>query len=140
MLTVTDPKTAHSTRELFITDELDAVLKAIKQRQRVERLKAGSVWVETGFVFTTETGEPCDPRNALRALCVAAERAGLSRVGLHTLRHTAATLMLDAGVPILTVSRQLGHYSVQVTGDLYGHVGEQASADAMRTLAAAVSG
>jgi integrase len=64
----------------------------------------------------------------------------LSGVGLHTLRHSAATMMLDSGVPILTVSRQLGHYSVSITGDIYGHVSEEASALAMNALAAAVAG
>jgi len=74
----------------------------------------------------------------LRALTTAAKRAGLSDVGLHTLRHSAVTLMLDAGVPILTVSRTLGHYSVSVTGDVYGHVSDDASERAMSALAAAV--
>lgn len=51
----------------------------------VPRLKAGSQWVNSGFVFTTELGEPCDPRNALRAMKAAAKRAGLpGSVGLHT--------------------------------------------------------
>jgi len=140
VLVVTQPKTSNSRRDLFITKPIDAVLRALKQRQRKEQLKAGSLWTSTGYVFTTETGQPCDPRNALRALHSAATKAGLSGVGLHTLRHTAATLMLGAGVPILTVSGQLGHYSVSITGDVYGHVSDEASASAMGALAKAVAG
>jgi integrase len=139
-LTVTEPKTKNSKRELFISDDLDAVLKTVKQRQRKEQLKAGSLWEKTGFVFTTEVGQPCDPRNALRALYAAVRKAKLPKSCLHTLRHSAATMMLDAGVPILTVSRQLGHYSVSITGDIYGHVSEEASAEAMKALAKAVNG
>ena len=47
------------------------------------------MWQPTPYVFTTELGDPSDPRNALRALKAAAKRAGLhSSVGLHTLRHS----------------------------------------------------
>lgn len=62
----------------------ERVLKAVRLRQKEDKLRAGSVWVSTGYIFTTETGEPCDPRNALRALKVAADRSGLPGVGLHT--------------------------------------------------------
>jgi len=66
---------------------------------------AGSMWQPTLYVFTTELGEPCDPGNALRALKGAAKRAKLpSTVGLHTLRHSAAFVMLSAGVPLKVVS------------------------------------
>jgi hypothetical protein len=65
---------------------------------------------------TTEPGEPCDPRNALRALKTAAKRAGLpSSIGLHTLRHSAASVMLSAGVPLKVVSERHGHASTAIT-------------------------
>ena len=88
-------------------------------------------------MFVTEFGEPCDPRNALRSLQVAATRAGLPGVGLHTLRHTAATMMLYAGIPMATVSRIMGHASIQVTVDLYGHVSPDVARDAFDALGAA---
>ena len=75
-LVVTDTKTEKSKRVLFMTDEIAGILRGVRKRQAEERLRAGSVWQETGFVFTTETGQPCDPRNALRAFKVAAERVG----------------------------------------------------------------
>jgi integrase len=49
------------------------------------------------------------------------EHAGLRSVRLHDLRHTYASLMLQAGEPIAYVKEQLGHSSIQVTVDLYGH-------------------
>ena len=68
----------------------ERVLRDMRGRQRVERLMAGSMWQPTPYVFATELGEPCDPRDALRALKTAAKRNGLpSSVGLHTLRHSA---------------------------------------------------
>jgi hypothetical protein len=87
-------------------------------------------------VFTTELGEPCDPRNALRALKAAAKRANLpSTVGLRTLRHSAASVMLSAGVPLKVVSEVFGHASVAFTGDVYGHVSPDVLREALPGLA-----
>lgn len=116
------------------------MLKAVKVRQAAERLRAGSVWTDTGYVFTTEFGEPCDPRNALRALKVAATTAELGNVGLHTLRHSAASVMLSAGVPLKGVFDLLGHSGISVTADVYGHVSPDVSRSAVDVLGAALSG
>ena len=85
-------------------------------------------------VFTTDTGSPVDPRNALRSVKAAARKAGLPDIGVHTLRHSAASAMLEAGVPLHTVSEILGHASVQVTGDIYGHVSTEGARSAMDRL------
>jgi integrase len=86
----------------------------------------------SNYVFTTETGEPCDPRNALRALRVTAQKAGLpAGVGLHTLRYSAATVMLENRVPLKVVSEVFGYHSVSITGDIYGHVSPDVSAQPM---------
>ena len=109
----------------------ERLLRRIQATQAQERSRAGSAWRQTGFVFTTEFGEPCDPRNALRALKVAATRAGLPHVGLHTLRHSAASVMLTHGVPLKVVSEILGHSSIAITGDVYGHVAPDVSREAV---------
>ncbi len=130
VLVRTPPKSKKSERTVPLSNAAVSVLLLAKKRAAADRLKAGSKWSHTGFVFTTELGDPCDPRNALRALQVAAGTAGLPGVGLHTLRHTAATMMLNAGVPMATVSRIMGHASIQVTVDLYGHVSPDVARDA----------
>ena len=89
-------------------------------------------------VFTTQLGEPCDPRNVLRALKVVARRAGLGDIGLHTLRHSAAAVMLVNGVPLKVVSEMLGHASIGITGDIYGHVSPEVSREALSRLSAAL--
>jgi integrase len=97
--------------------------------------------VNSGFVFTTELGEPCDPRNALRAVKAAAKKAGLpGSVGLHTLRHSAASIMLDANVLPKVVSEIFGHSSISITMDIYGHLMPGASQQAMSTLSDALTG
>ena len=97
--------------------------------------RVGRAWHGSGLVFTTELGTPRDPRGALRALKSAAKKAGLPEsVGLHTLRHSAASTMLAAGVPLKVVSDVLGHSSISVTGDIYGHVAPEVAADALAKL------
>ncbi len=76
-LMVTTPKSAKSARTIPLAPAALDVLRSLKVRQAAERLKAGSWWTDTGYVFTTEDGQPCDPRNALRALRVAARAADL---------------------------------------------------------------
>jgi integrase len=109
-------------------------LRDVPRVQAQERERAGSARNETGYEFTTETGEPCDPRNALRAFKAAAIRAGTRTPGLHTLRHSAASVMLTNGVPLKVVSKRLGHSSIAITGDVYGQVAPDVSRQAVRTL------
>jgi len=59
-------------------------------------------------------------------------------VGLHTLRNSAATALLEAGVPLRTVSELLGHSSVAVTGDVYGHVSTEGARSAVERLSVAM--
>jgi integrase len=72
-------------------------------------------------------------------LVIASKKAGIAGVGLHTLRHSAATMMLEAGVPIHVVSRVLGHSGINITVDIYGHVSSEAGRLAVETLAEAIS-
>lgn len=134
ILQVQPPKTRHSRRHVPLSDAAVRVLEETRARTALERQVAEGSWVDTGFVFTTEWGEPCEPRNALRALKAAAKAAGLTDVGLHTLRHSAATAMLANGVPIVVVSRILGHSGIEITVDTYGHVAPHVSLEAVQTL------
>ena len=115
-----------------------ALLRSVKVSQAVERLTAASIWVETGHVFTTHIGAAVDPRNALWAISTAAKASGMTGVGLHTLRHSFATHMLEAGVPLHTVSELRGSSSVAVTGDVYGHVSTAGARPAFERLSAAM--
>lgn len=121
-LTVTAPKTERSRRTVPLTPEAVEALRARKADQAAEKESAGAAWVESGYIFTTRTGGLTEPRNVLRAVQAAAKRAGLADVGTHTFRHTAASLMIGAGVPLKVVSDLLGHSSIAITADIYGHI------------------
>jgi integrase len=62
----------------------------------------------------------------------------LEGVGVHTLRHSAATAWLENGVNLKAVSELLGHASISITGDIYAHVSEGTSRGAMDTLSDAI--
>ena len=102
-----------------------------RKRQDVERCMVD--WVENDLVFPSLTGNPTDQRNLIRFFKRLLKRAGLLDIRFHDLRHTAATLMLLNGIPLIVVSRRLGHSKPSVTLDIYGHYipGMQQEAAAM---------
>jgi integrase len=66
---------------------------------------------------------------------VAAKAAGVTEVGVHTLRHGAAVAWLESGVHINAVADLLGHSSVAITGDVYGHKSDDTACAAVDGLA-----
>jgi len=96
-------------------------LKVLKANQKKARL-GSELWQDTGYVFTTSIGSPFDPRNVAERFQTACTRAGIGKWHPHELRHTAASLMLAEGVPLQVVSSILGHASIRITSDVYGHV------------------
>jgi integrase len=106
------------------------MLRKHKTAQTAERLRAGNQWQDSGLVFTTEFGTPVQPRNLLRVVEDAAEAAGVKGVGVHTLRHSAAVGWLESGVHIKAVADLLGHSSISITGDIYGHTSDETARSA----------
>jgi integrase len=133
-LVLVEPKTASSKRIVPLSNWVVETLKAHQARQAEERLALGAAWRDGGFVFTTTIGTPVDPRNASRAFSELAEKAGLGAWHIHELRHSAASTSLAQGVPVEVVSAFLGHSSIRMTVDTYGHIGDaqlRTAADAM---------
>ena len=90
--------------------------------QDVERAAWGPAWNDAGLVFTREDGRPLRPEFATRHFQALAQQSGLPAIRLHDLRHTNASLALEAGVEMKVVSDRLGHSQISVTADLYTHV------------------
>jgi integrase len=97
-LSFTVPKRGR-TRVVRLTDTAVVALKTHKTAQNAERLKAGSLWQDHDLVFTSTIGTPVDVGNLkYRSFRPLPKRAGLPRIRIHDLRHTAATLLLGKGV------------------------------------------
>ena len=88
-----------------------------------------------GLVFAHTGGSPLLPQWVLDQLRLRSSEIGLPGISLHDLRHTAATLMISAGVPIAVVSKILRHAKLSTTVDLYGHLLRCTSHEAVDALA-----
>lgn len=115
-------KTKRSRRTLHLTDSLAPLLRSHKARQAAEQLAAGPLWTDSGLVFTTPTGTPVDPDNFSHYFDRLCRRAGLGHWHPHELRHSAASIMLAQDTPLWVVSEVLGHASLTITKDVYGHL------------------
>lgn len=127
-----EPKTAKSRRGVPLVPEAVEALREQRVRQARERLAAGAAWTDSGFVFTTEAGTALDPRNVLRWFYSLRDRAGIDGGSIHSLRHSAASVLLANGVPMPIVSDVLGHSSISITVDMYGHMAPSVIADEVR--------
>lgn len=123
-LTLTEPKTAKSRRLVPLPDRVVSELRQHRTTQAQQRLALGAAWQDRGLVFPNEVGQLWEPRNVSRAFAGLATSAGLPGIGLHTLRHTVATQLLEAGANMRKVQELLGHSSYVITADVYAHVGE----------------
>lgn len=91
-------------------------------RQIQDKLLAGSLWAETGFVFTTGIGTLLDGETVGRLLRRLLVAAGLPPLRFHDLRHSAASLLLAQGVAPRVVMDVLGHSQIGVTMNTFSHV------------------
>jgi integrase len=137
-LVLSEPKTDRSRRRVPLHAGVVTQLRAHRKKQLRERLHAGDRWTDTGAVFATEFGTMVDPRNLLRTVEIAAQKAGIEDVGAHSLRHSAAVAWLESGVHIKAAADLLGHASIAVTGDLYGHTSDDTARAAVDGLGTAL--
>lgn len=121
-LVTTDTKTSLSRRAVNLPDPMLKALLAHEERQHAEERRFGESWADSGYIFTSSVGTPIDPRNLYREFQSLCRNAGLGDWHPHELRHSAASLMLAQGVKIQVVSQVLGHSSIRMTADVYGHI------------------
>ena len=128
------PKTQASARVLPLTDEVREVVKVERDRQRFK----GKGWDHRfdgwQLVFRTEQGRPISASHLRQQFKSALRETSLPDVRFHDLRHTAASLMLSAGVGMSVVKELLGHASIGTTIDTYGHPDLAAKHAALLTI------
>lgn len=131
----TEPKTKRSARTVTLMPATLSALRAHRARQNAERLACGPDYAGHDLVFCTQVGTARRHPVYVHYLRTALKRAELPRVRTHDLRHTAATLMLEAGVNPRVVADRLGHSQVSITLDRYSHVTPSMEADAAARVA-----
>jgi len=131
------PKTRRSRRHIPLDQKTLAALRVHRASQAAEKLRQGPKYVDTGLVFTQEDGRWVHPDRFSHLFNTLVKKSTLPRIRLHDLRHTYATLSLQAGTPVKIISERLGHSSAAFTMDVYQHVipaMQQEAADAVATL------
>ncbi|MGW7106207.1 tyrosine-type recombinase/integrase [Streptomyces xanthophaeus] len=126
-----DPKGKRRRQTLPLPGICVAPLRLQRMKQADARAKAGDAWQESGYVFTTRTGRPIEPRNVYRSFTRVAKDADLRVIRLHDARHGTATLLTAAGVPPRVVMEILGHSQIAVTMNVYAHVVQETQREAI---------
>jgi len=135
---VSEPKTAKGRRVVALDPGTVEVLKGQAARQLDEQDAQDDAWVETGLVFAQENGAALDPESVSRYFRQAVKQSLLPQIRLHDLRHTHATLALQAGIHPKVVSERLGHATISITLDTYSHAIPAMQEEAAALIAALV--
>ncbi|MFC0115998.1 tyrosine-type recombinase/integrase [Kibdelosporangium aridum] len=114
-------KSSAGKRGMGLPDELVTLLKQHKAEQDAERVTAADLWEATGYVFTTPTGRPLNPRSDYDEWKLLLETAKVPDRRLHDARHTAATVLLLLGVAERTVMGIMG-WSNTAMAARYQHI------------------
>jgi integrase len=134
------PKTTAGARTVALDPDTIAALRAWRRVQREEHLVLG-IRPEHGLVFTGPDAIGWWPQTITARFRGIADELGLPRIGIHGLRHSAATWLIAEGVSPKVVAQRLGHANVSITLGLYSHVlpaHDRAAAQALaQALAAA---
>jgi integrase len=113
-----EPKTNAAWRTVSVPGFAFSALE--RHRDRTETMPSSLL----GLFFTSPRGTPLDPRNVSRTFEKDVAISGVPRIRIHDLRHTAASLMIAQGFALDDVKRVLGHSSIAMTSDVYGHLVE----------------
>lgn len=132
---ISDVKTGYGRRVIDLDEGTVAVIRRWRKAQSEERLAVGGSYQDSGLVVCRPDGAWLHPDLFSQTFDRAVARSGLSEITLHDLRHTHATLMLKAGVPVKVVSERLGHSNPGFTMSVYQHVIPGMQAEAAATFA-----
>ena len=133
------PKTKRGRRNITLPPgrpETVVMLRTHKVQQMELRfiIGAGAIRTDT-LVFGTVDGGLMRPRNLSKAWWRARSAMKLPAVSFHAFRHSHASMLIRAGVDVITVSRRLGHANASITLNVYGHLIEGADAAAAKAIA-----
>ena len=120
-------KTKNSYRTVSIGEDAVGILREQKAKSHSQ------------YVFPSPTGGPISPNSVLHMLHRVLKRAELPKVRFHDLSHAFATLALQNGVDVKTVSGMLGHHSAGFTLDTYAHVTTAAQRHAANTISSVLA-
>jgi integrase len=138
--TMTIPKTKTSIRTISVGPSVVEALQAHRRHQAQDRLAASNWSGDEELIFANATGGRLRPDYVTPRLKRLVAEAGLPWITVHGLRHTMASLALQNGVDIATVSQRLGHADTSITTRIYLHGSKESDRAAADALDAALHG
>jgi integrase len=129
-----EPKTRSGRRPIRLGPGTLDALRRYKERQELEKEALGKRWKDHDLIFPNQVGNPLEPSNMRKIYNRILEEAGIHRLRFHDLRHTAASIMLNHGVPVIVVSKILGHANPSITLNVYGHLYHESQEGAAKLM------
>lgn len=129
-----EPKNENSNRLLSLPAFLVDMLKHYKREQTKARMKIVDIWQGSDRIFTTWDGKPGHPEWPSQWFSKFINKHELPHLNFHGLRHTAATMLINQGLPAKNISSRMGHANISTTMDIYGHYLKSADKEAADQL------
>jgi integrase len=142
-LVIYPPKNQTSARDLALSDSASLIFRAMRDRREADSASLGVRLEPSSFVFSDAIGKPLSPNTLSTVTKKIAARVGMPSIHLHEIRHWAASLALANGATLQEVQHFLGHSTIRVTADVYGHLEDKArsvQAERMETGIQAILG
>lgn len=116
-----DPKNETSKRVISVPESIMEIIREHRVEELEKKLQCGSLWVEHDYMFTQWNGVPMHPHTPSKWFSDFLKKNNLKKITFHQLRHTSATLLINAGVNVKAISSRLGHSNASTTLNIYSH-------------------
>lgn len=129
---ILEPKTKSSIRSIPMMQSTYDVLLLQKERQKQDKEQYKDIYMDNGFVFAKPDGRYISPREMNNYFNKFLKKYDIKSVRFHDLRHTYASIMLEAGVSAKVIQELLGHSTITTTLDIYTHISEEVKDNAVK--------
>jgi len=129
------PKSDKSVRDIPIHHFLIGYLNEYRKNREIEKMSAGDIYDDRGFIFCNEIGMPIEPRTMQDTFKRIIKKANIPDANFHALRHTFATRAIEDKMEIKTLSEILGHADVSTTLNKYAHSLPEQKRKMMKSMA-----
>lgn len=118
-------KTASSYRTYSFTDDIEQMLKALKEKENINRSLFGKEYIENDYIFKWENGKPYAPDFITMKFAKLLKQHDLPHIRFHDLRHSCASLLVANGFQLKDIQEWLGHSDIQTTANIYAHLDDE---------------
>lgn len=115
-------KNATSYRSFPLTDEARRIFQAAKVEEQKNRQLFGKEYQESDYVFKWPDGHSYSPDYITEKFPALLKKHGMPHIRLHELRHSCASLLINAGFTLKDVQEWMGHADIKMTANIYGHL------------------